>query len=101
MQLSVALYLALSAVLQILIGPISDRYGRRKVILAALIVFLLATVGTLTAPNATAFLDLPHGASGDRRRHGAVARGCPRYGLRCRGRLDDRLRHHGDVHWCR
>ena len=31
MQMSVALYLALSAVLQILIGPISDRYGRRKV----------------------------------------------------------------------
>ena len=56
MQLSVALYLALSAVLQILIGPISDRYGRRKVILAALILFLIATVGTLTAPNATIFL---------------------------------------------
>ncbi|OYU39954.1 MAG: Bcr/CflA family drug resistance efflux transporter [Pseudorhodobacter sp. PARRP1] len=56
MQLSVALYLALSAVLQILIGPISDRYGRRNVVLAALVLFLIATVGTLTAPNATAFL---------------------------------------------
>ncbi|KAF0173775.1 MAG: MFS transporter DHA1 family bicyclomycin/chloramphenicol resistance protein [Rhodobacteraceae bacterium] len=56
MQLSVALYLALSSVLQILIGPISDRYGRRKVILAALILFLIATVGTLLAPNATVFL---------------------------------------------
>ena len=56
MQLSVALYLALSAVLQILIGPISDRYGRRKVILAALILFLIATVGTLLAANATVFL---------------------------------------------
>ena len=56
MQLSVALYLALSAVLQIIIGPISDRYGRRNVILVSLTLFLLATVGTLLAPNATVFL---------------------------------------------
>ena len=56
MQLSVALYLALSAVLQIVIGPISDRYGRRKVLLWSLILFLIATVGTLLAPTATVFL---------------------------------------------
>lgn len=56
MQLSVALYLALSAVLQVVIGPISDRYGRRKVLLGSLILFLIATVGTLLAPNATVFL---------------------------------------------
>ncbi|MDR7125925.1 multidrug effflux MFS transporter [Pseudotabrizicola sp. 4114] len=56
MQLSVALYLALSAVLQIAIGPISDRYGRRKVLLWSLVLFLIATVGTLLAPNATMFL---------------------------------------------
>ena len=56
MQLSVALYLALSAVLQIVIGPISDRYGRRKVLLGSLVLFLIATVGTLLAPNATVFL---------------------------------------------
>ncbi|MDQ1848456.1 multidrug effflux MFS transporter [Gemmobacter fulvus] len=56
MQLSVALYLALSAALQIVIGPISDRFGRRHVVLGSLILFLLATVGTLLAPNATVFL---------------------------------------------
>ena len=56
MQLSVALYLALSAVLQVLIGPISDRIGRRPVILGATVLFLLATVGTLIAPNVTVFL---------------------------------------------
>lgn len=56
MQLSVALYLALSAVLQVVIGPISDRYGRRKVLLGSLVLFLIATVGTLLAPNATVFL---------------------------------------------
>src|SRR3990167_4893187 len=52
MQLSVALYLALSAVLQIVIGPISDRFGRRKVLLGALVLFLIATVGTLLAQTA-------------------------------------------------
>lgn len=56
MQQSVALYLALSAGLQIFIGPISDRFGRRKVLIWSLVVFLVATAGTLLAPNATVFL---------------------------------------------
>ena len=56
MQLSVALYLAVSAVLQVVIGPISDRFGRRPVLLWSLALFLLATLGTLLAPNATVFL---------------------------------------------
>jgi MFS transporter, DHA1 family, multidrug resistance protein len=56
MQQSVALYLALSAALQIVIGPISDRLGRRKVLIWSLILFLLATIGTLLAPTATVFL---------------------------------------------
>ena len=56
MQLSVSLYLALSAVLQLGVGPISDRFGRRPVILVALGIFLLATVGTLFAPDAGTFL---------------------------------------------
>lgn len=56
MQQSVPLYLALSAALQIVIGPISDRFGRRKVLIGALILFLLATLGTLLAPTAGVFL---------------------------------------------
>ncbi|MGB5868582.1 MAG: multidrug effflux MFS transporter [Albidovulum sp.] len=56
MQLAVPLYLAGSAVLQLLISPISDRYGRRVVILAALIAFVLATVGAMLAPTAIWFL---------------------------------------------
>lgn len=56
MQLSVALYLALSAALQVLIGPISDRYGRRKVVLGSLLLFLIATVAVLLAPTAETFL---------------------------------------------
>jgi MFS transporter, DHA1 family, multidrug resistance protein len=56
MQQSVALYLLLSALLQIIIGPISDRYGRRAVLIWSLVLFLFATVGTLLAPTATWFL---------------------------------------------
>ncbi|THD82163.1 Bcr/CflA family efflux MFS transporter [Aliigemmobacter aestuarii] len=56
MQLSVALYLGLSAALQIVIGPISDRYGRRKVLIWSLVLFLIATVGTIVAPTAEIFL---------------------------------------------
>jgi DHA1 family bicyclomycin/chloramphenicol resistance-like MFS transporter len=56
MQQSVALYLALSAALQIVIGPISDRYGRRNVLIVSLVLFLLATLGTLLAETATTFL---------------------------------------------
>lgn len=56
MQLAVTLYLALSAALQVVIGPISDRFGRRPVVLTGLALFLICTLGTLLAPNATVFL---------------------------------------------
>ena len=56
MQLSVALFLAGSAALQLLIGPISDRYGRRPVLLWSLTIFLLATLGCIFAPTAQMFL---------------------------------------------
>lgn len=56
MQLAVSGYLATSAVLQLAIGPVSDRFGRRKVMLAALGLFLLATLGAMLAPGAGLFL---------------------------------------------
>jgi DHA1 family bicyclomycin/chloramphenicol resistance-like MFS transporter len=56
MQLSVAIYLAMNAVLQILVGPISDRFGRRPVILWGLALYLLATLGCLLATDVTTFL---------------------------------------------
>lgn len=56
MQLSVALYLAVNAVVQILIGPIADNIGRRPVILWGLVLFLLATLGCIYAPSAEIFL---------------------------------------------
>jgi len=56
MQLSVSLYLAATALVQVLVGPISDRYGRRSVMLWAIGIFTLASIGTLAAPTYSFFL---------------------------------------------
>lgn len=56
MQLSISAYLAMSGLMQFIIGPISDRFGRRHVLLIVMTIFVLATLGTLVAPNATVFL---------------------------------------------
>ncbi len=56
MQLSVALYLGVNAVVQLLIGPIADNMGRRPVILWGLVLFLVATLGCLLAPSIELFL---------------------------------------------
>ncbi|WP_341368798.1 multidrug effflux MFS transporter [Yoonia sp. BS5-3] len=56
MQIALSGYLAATAVLQIFIGPISDRYGRRILVLSALAVFVAATLGTLIATNVETFL---------------------------------------------
>lgn len=56
MQLSVALYLAINAALQIFVGPISDKYGRRPVILWGTGLFCLATLGCLLATSGVMFL---------------------------------------------
>lgn len=56
MQLSVSAYLGVGALMQLASGPISDLFGRRPVMLVALVVFLLATIGTVFAPDAQSFL---------------------------------------------
>ena len=56
MQLSVSLYLAMTAAIQLAIGPISDRYGRRPVVLACTAVFVVATAACIFAPSAETFL---------------------------------------------
>jgi len=56
MQLSVPLYLLFSAVMQLFIGPISDNLGRRPVMIAGLLLFMVATLGCIYAPNTTVFL---------------------------------------------
>ncbi|SFP16912.1 multidrug effflux MFS transporter [Tranquillimonas alkanivorans] len=56
MQLSVALYLAVNGALQILIGPLSDRYGRRPVMLTAIALFVVASIGCIFSPTVEIFL---------------------------------------------
>lgn len=56
MQLSVSLYLAMTAAIQLVIGPVSDRIGRRPVMLVSVAVFLLATLGAIFAPSFAIFL---------------------------------------------
>ncbi len=50
-QLTISAYLACTAVLQILIGPLSDRYGRRRVLMWSLWIFLAATLGCVFSPT--------------------------------------------------
>lgn len=56
MQLAVSLYLAIMGGLQLVIGPLSDRYGRRPVILGCLAIFAAATLGCLTAETIESFM---------------------------------------------
>lgn len=58
MQLAVSGYLAVTAVLQILVGAVADSLGRRPVMLGALALFVLATLGILFAPDVWTFLAL-------------------------------------------
>ncbi len=54
--LAVSAYLGMTAVQQLVVGPLSDRYGRRPVILWCLAIFLVATLGCWLAPNVEVFL---------------------------------------------
>jgi MFS transporter, DHA1 family, multidrug resistance protein len=54
--LAVSAYLGVTAVLQVFLGPLSDRFGRRPVVLASLGIFLLATAGCIVAPSMEVFL---------------------------------------------
>ncbi|MCE8537263.1 multidrug effflux MFS transporter [Ruegeria pomeroyi] len=56
MQLSVALYLAVNAAMQVVIGPLADKAGRRPVILWGLVLFLIVTLGCIYAPTVEIFL---------------------------------------------
>ena len=58
MGLSVGVYLGTSAIFQILVGPLSDRIGRRTVSLWALIIFIVASISCVYAPNTFVFMFL-------------------------------------------
>ncbi len=55
-QLSVALYLVMAAIGQVILGPVSDRFGRRPVMLWSIVLFMIATAGCLLAREAWVFL---------------------------------------------
>jgi len=55
-QLLVSLYLAAIAVTQLLIGPLSDRYGRRPVLLVSLLIFAVSTLAAIFSPNVETLL---------------------------------------------
>ncbi|MEM5491977.1 multidrug effflux MFS transporter [Hoeflea sp. AS16] len=55
-QLAVSGYLAVTGLLQLIIGPLSDRYGRRPVMVASLAIFLVATALAPFAPTIETFL---------------------------------------------
>jgi DHA1 family bicyclomycin/chloramphenicol resistance-like MFS transporter len=67
-SLSLGVYLAITAVLQLIMGPLSDLIGRRPVVLIGLAVFSVASIGCLFSSNFTVFL-------GFRILQGAVASG--------------------------
>ena len=55
-QLSVSAYLFASAFAQIIAGPLSDKYGRRPVILWGFAIFVMASFGCALAPTIELFL---------------------------------------------
>ncbi|MFQ1700132.1 multidrug effflux MFS transporter [Loktanella agnita] len=56
MQIALSGYLATTAVLQIFVGPLSDRFGRRIMVLGSLAVFVGATIGAVLAQTVETFL---------------------------------------------
>ena len=50
-QFTLSVYLAAVALGQLFIGPISDRYGRRPVLLGGLVLFVIGSVVCMVAPN--------------------------------------------------
>ncbi len=51
-QFAITGYLALTAIAHLLLGPISDRFGRRPVMLVSIVLFIIVTLG---AVNSTSF----------------------------------------------
>jgi DHA1 family bicyclomycin/chloramphenicol resistance-like MFS transporter len=56
MQFAVSGYLAATACLQLIIGPLSDLFGRRPVMLASIAIMIVATLVCMLAPDITVFM---------------------------------------------
>lgn len=55
-QLTVTLYLVMNAAFQFVFGPFSDRYGRRPVLLVAMVVFCIGSAMAVVAQDVTVLL---------------------------------------------
>ncbi|MCH2068765.1 multidrug effflux MFS transporter [Shimia sp.] len=55
-NLSMGAFLAVTVMLQVIIGPLSDRYGRRPVMLVGLLVFTVGSIGCFLATDIVGFL---------------------------------------------
>jgi MFS transporter, DHA1 family, multidrug resistance protein len=55
-SLALAGYVAVSAVLQLVLSPLSDRFGRRPIILTGIVIFTIASFGCALAPDIWTFL---------------------------------------------
>ncbi len=96
-QLALTLYLVGIACGQLIYGPLSDRFGRRPVLLAGLGVFVIGSLLAALAPSIGLLIGGPRRPGGRRlRRDGAGPRHRPRC-LRARqGGQHACLHHHGD-----
>lgn len=50
-QLTLSLYLLGMAVSQLVLGPLADRFGRRPVVMVALVIYTIASIAAFAAPN--------------------------------------------------
>ena len=67
-QLTISLYMLGLALAQLLTGPLSDRFGRRPVILAGFSLATCASLAAIAASNAPGLI-VARVSAGDRRRH--------------------------------
>ncbi|WP_306455984.1 multidrug effflux MFS transporter [Pacificibacter marinus] len=56
MQLSVGVFMGMNAILQLIVGPMSDRFGRRPVALAGVLLFILASYAAMQTTTIQTFL---------------------------------------------
>ena len=56
MQYAISGYLFVCGIVQLAIGPLADRFGRRPVLLATIALFAAASLGATVAPNVETFM---------------------------------------------
>ncbi|MEQ8246360.1 MAG: multidrug effflux MFS transporter [Alphaproteobacteria bacterium] len=57
-QMTISIYMAAFAVGQLIYGPLSDRFGRRPVLLGGLIIFVVTTILLIVLPSVYRSIDL-------------------------------------------